>query len=173
MTQTATQTTIAEFRQTVEAVAHDLRAEREHYEKTWEQVDDLLPEMCETEWAIYYSRADELVTALRVEDRELYDEAEQMHRDCFGHDGYDYSPEVRETQLAYCATEIAVRRAVEAMKEQDIPHKIEEALDWIVSSARRDLFDLRDEMEYKFCCTAESILPMLTTADTPPVYVNW
>jgi len=150
MTQTATQTTIAEFRQTVEAVAHDLRAEREHYEKTWEQVDDLLPEMCETEWAIYYSRADELVTALRVEDRELFDEAEQMHRDCFGHDGHDYSPEVRDTQIAYCATEIAVRRAVEAMKSQDIPHQVAEALDWIVSQARRDLFDLRDEFEYEF-----------------------
>lgn len=157
MTQTATQTTIAEFRQTVEAVAHDLRAEREHYEKTWEEVDDLLPEMCETEWAIYYSRADELVTALRVEDRELYDEAEQMHRDCFGSDGYDYSPEVRDTQLAYCATEIAVRAEVEAMKSQDIPHLFEEALDWIVSKARRDLFDLRDEMEYEIHCLGDRL----------------
>ena len=105
MTQTATQITFAEFNQTVEAVAHDLRAEREHYGKTWEEVDDLLPEMCETEWSIYYSRAQELITALRVEDRELFDEAEQMHRDCFGSDGYDYSIEVRETQLAYCATD--------------------------------------------------------------------
>ena len=147
---TATQITIAEFRQTVSAVAHDLRAEREHYEKTWEEIDDLLPEMCETEWSIYYSRGDELVTALRVEDRELYDETEQMYRDCFGSDGYDYSPQVRDIQLAYCATEIAVRAEVEAMKSQDIPHQIEEALENIVSKARRDLFDLRDEFEFKF-----------------------
>ena len=159
MTQTATQITIAEFRQTVEAVAYDLRAEREHYEKTWEEVDDLLPEMCETEWAIWNDKADDLVTALRVEDRELYDEAEQMHRDLFGCDGYDYSPQVRDTQLAYCATEIAVRREVEAMKEQDIPHLFEEALDWIVSSARRELFDLRDEMEYEIHCLGDRLTP--------------
>ena len=53
MTQTATQITIAEFRQTVSAVAHDLRAEREHYGKTWEEIDDLRPAMWETGWAIY------------------------------------------------------------------------------------------------------------------------
>jgi hypothetical protein len=147
MTQTATQTTIAEFRQTVEAVAHDLRAEREHYEKTWEEVDDLLPEMCETEWCIYSSRAEELVEALMVEDREAFREALAMYDELWD-ENWSTSGNA-DYRLAYCATEIAVRAEVEAMKAQDLPHQIAEALDWIVSQARRELFDLRDEMEFK------------------------
>ena len=149
MTQTATQITIAEFRQTVEAVAHDLRAEREHYGKTWEEVDDLVSEMCETEWCIYSARAEELVDALMTEDREAFREALAMYEEFWSDEPFATSGNA-DYRVAYCATEIAVRQAVEAMKEQDIPHKIEEALDWIVSQARRELFDLRDEFEFKF-----------------------
>lgn len=155
MTQTATQITIAEFRQTVSAVAHDLRAEREHYGKTWEEIDDLLPEMCETEWAIYTARAEDLADALMAEDRELFREALAMYEELWDQNwaisGYG------DERLAYCATEIAVRREVEAMKAQDIPHLFEEALDWIVSKARRDLFDLRDEMEYEIHCLGDRL----------------
>jgi hypothetical protein len=171
MTQTATQITIAEFRQTVEAVAHDLRAEREHYGKTWEEVDDLLPEMCETEWCIYSARAEELVDALMSEDREAFREALAMYEE-FWDDNWSTATNA-EYRLAYCATEIAVRQAVEAMKEQDIPHQVSEALDWIVSKARRDLFDLRDEFEFKFGRVGEAVIPALTTADTERVYFNW
>jgi len=155
MTQTATQITIAEFRQTVSAVAHDLRAEREHYGKTWEEVDDLLPEMCETEWCIYSSRAEELVEALMVEDRDAFREALAMY-DEFWDENWSTSGNA-DYRLAYCATEIAVRAEVEAMKSQDIPHLFEEALDWIVSKARRDLYDLRDEMEYEFHCLGDRL----------------
>ena len=158
MTQTATQITIAEFRQTVEAVAHDLRAEREHYEKTWEEVDDLVSEMCETEWCIYISRAEELVDALMTEDRELFREALAMYEEFWSDEPYATSG-FADYRVAYCATEIAVRRVVEAMKSQDIPHQVAEALDWIVSQARRELFDLRDEMEYKIGRIGDELIP--------------
>ena len=153
MTQTATQITIAEFRQTVSAVAHDLRAEREHYGKTWEEIDDLLPEMCETEWCIYSSRAEELVEALMAEDREAFREALAMYEELWD-ENWSTSGNA-DYRLAYCATEIAVRAEVEAMKAQDFEHRFAEALDWIVSKARRDLFDLRDEMEYKLSRVAD------------------
>ena len=157
MTQTATQITIAEFNQTISAIAHDLRAEREHYGKTWEEVDDLLPEMCETEWCIYSARAEELVDALMAEDREAFREALAMYEE-FWDDNWSTATNA-EYRLAYCATEIAVRQSVEAMKSQDIPHLFEEALDWIVSQARRELFDLRDEMEYKIGRIGDQLTP--------------
>ena len=159
MTQTATQTTIAEFRQTVEAVAHDLRAEREHYGSDWEQVRDVAYEMsADSQWTIYTGMARDLVTALRVEAPEIYDEACELLEGSYDN-GHAFDSDSFDLHIAHCALESQVIKAFEAMKSQDYANSFAEALDWIVSQARRELFDLRDEMEYKIGRIGDAVSP--------------
>jgi hypothetical protein len=150
MTQTATQITIAEFNQTISAIAHDLRAEREHYGSDWIAVRDVAYEMsADSQWTIYTGMARDLVTALRVEAPEIYDEACELLESSYDN-GHAFDSDSFDLHIAHCAVESQVIKALEAMKSQDYANSFAEALDWIVSKARRDLFDLRDEFEYDF-----------------------